>query len=416
MIILTQKLCILIEFLYNRNMTNFFYRAKNKNNEIITGHIGAPNISDAALKLEKKGLIILELSVNISTEEKFTEINNITGNTIFSIKEKREFINAFYFQYKSGLSLQQIFGLIAQSTSSKNIQTLCLAILKQTEKGKSLKEAFSKYENTIGKAYTALICAGETSGKLDEILLSVSENLQREEEIKNSIISSLIYPICLLCLALAVFILFKTCIFKVFETMFSGICAEEITKLLIFAVFNIIITFSAIGFFIFFILKNKKAKYTFSRFLTSLPFLSGLIKDYYFQNFFNVLSLAFHAGIPAAEAVELANGTIKEKIINNKIKKSIKMINSGCEITTAFMVAGVFSKDAISQISTGEKTGELDTTAKTAAENYAKSLEMKIKTVTKLIEPAMLILIGILVAYIAVTAYSKYYESLFSIF
>ncbi|MBQ4122839.1 type II secretion system F family protein [bacterium] len=396
-------------------MSKFFYRVKNINDETETGYIIAQDVSDAVDNLTSKGLTILELSLSdTKTEKKHSHSEAYARCIIFSIKEKSEFINALFFQYKSGLPIQEIFKSISITTASKNLQILSSAVLNQLEQGKSLKEAFCKYQNALGKAYTMLICAGEESGKLDEVLSSLTANIQREEDVKSKIISSLTYPACIFVLAIAIFVFFKSFIFKIFESMFDGICQAQIMKLIFITIFNEIVVLGILAGIIIFLVKNKKAQQRFFSFITKLPVASKLVKNYYFQNFFMVLALSYEAGIPIADAVELAGGTIGINDIRTKIKKSSLMIQKGCEITTAIMVANVFPQRTISQISTGEKAGELDKVLKVISDDYTKKLETSIAVISKLTEPAILILIGCMVAYIVINCYSKYYESLFS--
>lgn len=396
-------------------MKNFYYRAKNSNNEIKDGYILALNITDAANKLEAQKLDVLELTIEEKQNNiKMSSNNKNINSIIFNIKEKKEFFNAFYFQYKSGLSITDNLKSIINSTSKSNIKDFCFLILKKIEKGCSIKESFGKYPNTLGKAYTMLLCAGEESGKIEEILLNILNNIKKEEELKNSITSSMLYPVSIFLLAIAVFLFFKFFIFKIFETMADGLSNTQIISLLIAAIIKIIIIFILIGSIIFYIYKNHSIKQRIFSFISKIKVFSKLLENYYFHSFFTVLSLSEESGIPITEAIPIANSVIKIRNINTQINKADKMISKGCEITTAFGVANVFSDYAMSQISAGEKSGELDKMFKAVASDYEKKLENSIKVVSKLLEPAMIIIVGIIVMFIAVSAYSKYYEGIFS--
>lgn len=400
-------------------MSEYFYKAKDKNSKIISGKTEADSFSVAAANLEQKGLIVLEIiedEKSIKKEQLNYEIKNTSEENIFSVSEKAEFFNAFYFMYKSGLPVSDIFSSIFNSSKNHKIKSLCLKISKKIEKGLSLKEAFSKQKQALGTAYTALIIAGEESGNLDKILLNIINDLKKEEEFKKNFISAFSYPFFIFCMAIAVLLLFKLFILKAFESIGTGGLSHcVIMKMLTFAVIQIIIFF---GFFfggIFYIYKNKKLQHKIINFITKLKLVENILKNFCFYNFFTILSLSSQAGITSAEAINLANDVISVENISLKLKKAQKRVQNGCLITTAFSAANVFSRYDISQISTGEKSGELDKMYSVIAHNYEEKINSAIKILSKMLEPIFLILVGIIVGYVVLTGYRSYYSNLLSL-
>jgi len=116
------------------------------------------------------------------------------------------------------------------------------------------------------------------------------------------------------------------------------------------------------------------------------------------------------------ESLELSSQTISSFELNKKLNKAKKMIQEGCEIATAFEISGIFSEYAISQISAAEKTGELSKTYEDVALDYRKEYLAQIDTLVKLVEPSMLCFAAIIILIVGVKMYSKYYETLFSLF
>ena len=109
-------------------------------------------------------------------------------NILFSLNEKKEFFNSFYYMYKSGLPVIEIFRSLINSSSSIKIKQFCSIILNNIENGDSIKEAFKGYSEVLGIAYTTLLTAGEEAGKLEDVLSGILDALNREEDIKNKII------------------------------------------------------------------------------------------------------------------------------------------------------------------------------------------------------------------------------------
>ena len=398
-------------------MAKFYYKAKDNNANLTSGHINALSISDAAIKLEQKGLIVLEINEEmqlLATNTSFENAKKVSEKYVFKIKEKLEFFNSFYFMYKSGLSVSQIFASMYSESRNPSSIGLCYSVSKKIEKGRTLEEAFQGYSNALGLAYTSLIIAGEHSGKLDVVLLSIIKNIKREQEIKDNLISSLTYPACILALALFVFLLFKFCLLKIYSMMGQGLSFCAIKNIFIVGIIKIAIIFGILIGAIIFVLKNRIILKKLIDFICTLPFFSGLIKNYSFANFFSVMGLAYASGIPAYKTVELANSVVISPNIKKNISNAVKMITKGCEITTAFGVAKVFSSFAMSQISAGEKAGELDKMCAIISENYEKELELSLSIMMKLLQPITIGLIAVMVGYILVQAYTTYYGALFN--
>ena len=396
-------------------MAVFFYKAKNYNSEIIQGQISALNLDDAANKLEGRGLTVIELS-QIS-KNNFKKLNYTPVKiTKFSVKEKKEFFNALYFQYKSGISICETLKSIQESTSDIKIRNLCVKVTDNIEKGYSLKEAFSGFEDALSPAYTTLLCAGEESGKLDEVLDNITKTLNKEEEILNSLKSSFAYPVFIFFLAIGVFLFFKMFVFKAFESSFEGISQNDISALLIGSIIKIIFFYLFCAGIITIIIKNESLKDKIINIISRLSIFKKLINYYYFQNFFTVLSLSYSAGISLIDSLALADTVLKIEDASKKIKKSLQRISKGCEFTTALALSGIFSDYVMSQISSGEKSGTLDKSFMRAALDYENKLDTNLKIMTKLTEPILIIFVGLMVLYVAFSLYSKYFNSLFSMF
>ena len=399
-------------------MSKFYYKAKDKAGNIINGNINSGSISEAALHLEKDGLIIIEIneaqnSLPRPHQKKlhYKDLQKIQ----FSTGDKLEFFNSFYFMYNSGLSLQQVFDSIVNSTSNKKIKILSQRILTKIESGYSLKEAVDENDAVLGRAYSTLLTAGEQSGKLENILSKIIKSLNREVEVKKNIISSLTYPAFIFCLAFAVLLFFKFFVLKVFASM-GDYSSLSVSSLLVAAIIKIVIIYAVLGAVITVIILNKTFINKIYNFLIKVPVVSGMFKEYLFSNFFAVTALAYEAGIPAANAIELGNSVINISDIHRKINQAVKRIYSGCEITTAFKTAGVFSSYAISQVSSGEKSGDLDKTMMVVSDSYEKQLDTSLKSLLKLVEPIMIIIIGIFVGYILYTGYTGYYQGIMNMF
>ncbi len=399
-------------------MSEYFYRARDKENRIKEDYIQASNITEAAKIIEKHGLIVLEIKEEIPYSTKNTPYSNNSNifyndkKLVLSQSEKRQFFNSFASLYSSGMSMIEIFKSLISSSRNYKIKGFCNQILKKIEKGSSLKKAMRNYTKVLGLANTMLIVAGERSGKLEIVLNKIIKNIDRENKIKRNILASLAYPFAIFLLAIAVFIIFKFGVIKVFQMSYSGITRIEIIEMLIWSGILALLVVSLIIVFIVIIWNNKLLLRKIQETMSTLPMISKLLENFYFTNFFSVMALAYDSGLTPSEALELGNSVINISHINVRLKKSEKMISQGCELTTAFNVANVFSSDIMSQISSGEQAGELEKVFENISKIYENNLELTISIIMKLLNPVMLILVGIFVGVILYQGYSAMYGNI----
>ncbi|MCD7780396.1 MAG: type II secretion system F family protein, partial [Candidatus Gastranaerophilales bacterium] len=290
-------------------MSRFFYRVRNASGKILQDYISASSVADAAIKLEKKGCIVLEIKEDKKDVNNFN-FSNHAKLCILTLSEKKEFFNSFYFLYKSGLSIFEIFKSICNSSKNQAIIGLCRQVIKGVEKGKSLKESMKSCSNALGIAYTTLISTGEEAGKLEENLLSILKNVTRQEEIKSNLISSLTYPVSIFFLAIAVGLIFKFFVFEIFSQRTQGNTYVNIAGIASAAIIKILIIFAIIFTVIFFVYKNKNLRNSIIKFILNIGIFEKLLKNYNLLNFFSIRAMAYDSGIPVSESIMLANSVI----------------------------------------------------------------------------------------------------------
>ena len=148
--------------------------------------------------------------------------------------------------------------------------------------------------------------------------------------------------------------------------------------------------------------------------VSGFPLVKQLMKNYMFTNFFSVLALAYDSGVPLANSIELANTVMGISSAKAKIALAIKRIMNGCELTTAFGVTQVFSEFAMSQISAGEKAGELEKMFEIVSFDYEKQIDLALKVLTEFVKIFAMIFVGLIVFFVVTTAYNSYYSNLFN--
>ncbi len=391
-------------------MSSFFYRAKDKNNKIINDFINAKDITDAARLIQTKGLTVLEIKEDENKLETSINIGStrpVTRNTTLSLREKKAFFTSFYDMYSSGLSMIEIFKSIMHSARNTKISGICNQILRKLDKGSSLKDAMLKYSYIFGKAYTMLVIAGEASGQLQQVLADIKRNIEKQEEIRNKIIGAIAYPGVIFFFAIGTGLFYSSFLNPLFALMSLGITRVDVFRLLLITILQIVFVFGSIAGITYYIARNKIIINRLIMLFFNIPPFQNFIINYYFSNYFSILSLSFKAGVPPAESVSLANSVIIIPRIKERLKKAEYMITDGCEITTAFNVANVFSNYAMSQVSSGEKSGNIEQMFASVANDYERKFDLIVNTITQILPIIALLVAAIPVVMIATNGYNS---------
>jgi general secretion pathway protein F len=259
---------------------------------------------------------------------------------------------------------------------------------------------------TLGIAYTMLIVAGEESGKLEETLSGIVKNIVVQEKVKNDIISKATYPVIIFFLTILVALIFKTFILEVFTSKMMG-TGPSVVVIAIKSIIQIAITFGIMGGIIFALYKNKNfTSKLISKLATIEPF-KKLIRNYTYSNYFSVLSLAYSAGLPISESLYLSNTVVNLPEATAQLNQVVPRVQQGCELTTALGATMLFSDYAMSQIATGEKAGELEKSLSAVAYDYETQLRVALDVMLKLLEPLMIILVGLIALVVLIFGYNQ---------
>ena len=393
-------------------MTTFFFRCK-LDGGIKEGYIDANSAKQASDKLESKGYIVLELKEQVKIASSKTTLKQEIKP--LDLKEKKDFYSSFNRQYKSSIAFYEIFNNIMATASTNNIKTLCFNIVQKLQKDTSFEDVFSYYSNYLGKTEAALIIAGEKTGKLENTLEKISKLVSEQEELISTLTSKATYPCIIFVLLLFACSVFAFFVFPIFNATIEG-QDVNIKTILVPALVKIAITFAIAGLIVWKIKTSRNIQNGFISKIFKLNFIETILKKYQISNFFLTFSLAYDAGVSPVQSLELSCNLIKNEHIKKRIEKVHQMLQQGCEITTAFNVADVFDEYSISQITTGEKSGELAKAFEEISLNYKKDYMARIDALLKLVEPLMLGIGAIFILVLAVKMISKYYDTLFSLF
>lgn len=328
-----------------------------------------------------------------------------------SSQEKVEFAKNLAVMLKSGITIDEALTSLSGQTNSRLFRDIINNVNKEIGMGTSLSEAFSKEENIFGSVFVNLIRAGEASGTLEENLVFLSDWLERNNDLREEIRAATLYPkflvvsVILLAGGLASSILPK--LVPLFRQMRVELpLATRI--LLTISVFlekywiSLLLVFIALIAIFMFIRRIKIVKYFFDWFYVNLPVLGKFVIEYQLALISQLFSTLFKSGISMQQSLEI----ISEAATNLKYKRSLKKIrervDKGITLSEAMSYyPELFPNNLISIIDTSEKSGTIDNAFLYLSEFYIKEVKNNTKRLPTIIEPVLLVLIAIVVAFIA---------------
>lgn len=376
--------------------------------------ISAETPNEARNLLKDQGLYVLEIK-----EEKGFSFNLedfSTAMTKVTVKDKAIFSRQFAALVNAGVALVRGLGVLADDCANPKLKQALMAINADVQQGTNLSDAMRKHPACFDNLYVALVQAGEVGGVLDEVLNRLAKLLEDLNRLQNQIKSALTYPVVVGILAVTIFVAMTMFLLPIFADMFEQMDAElpAFTQLMLLIsaflrkplnwVLMIAVMFSAnFGFKRYYATPNGRR--TVDRLALKMPLFGDLIQKTATARFCRTFGSLSKAGVPILTSLEIVRDTAGNQIISEAVDEARKDVQTGGMISLALQKHGVFPTMAIQMISIGEETGELDGMLMKVADFYEDEVEQAVKSLTSIMEPIMIVVLGGMVGSILVSMY-----------
>lgn len=399
-------------------MPIFSYVALKNGKEIVKGEVTASNLKDARDVIRKMGYVPTQ--INEFNENKNKKTDNLSS---LSLSEKMDFISTLQILLQSGIPAVESLMFMEQESAKKKIKTMSRILKTQIMAGSTFADTMARYPQVFGYIFIGLIKAGEEAGELEKTLGRINELLTKQDNTKNKVIGTLMYPIFVVLLAIIVMLVMLLFVFPAFKGMFETMDKKlpAITSWMIntgdylkefwytIPIFIVLFVFAIIVIF-----RWEPSRNLIDKFVLKVPFLNDLVKFSNFSNFLSVLSVSYDAGIPVVDCLHLAVITLTNSTLKNKLSTAIVRVQQGMQVSQALKASGEVPNMLLFMISTGEQSGKLGEMLQKGVVYLDKILDKVIDTITKAIEPIMLLVIGGIVLTMALALYLPLFQSYMS--
>jgi type IV pilus assembly protein PilC len=327
-----------------------------------------------------------------------------TENLTISTNEKLSILSDMGTMLSAGIPLLEAVEALLED--AKGNQKKFLEVLKEDlTQGKHVYFTFFKFPNVFSKVIGSIVKASEEAGTLDITLKDLKENLKKDMEFSDRVKSALIYPLFIMGVFMLVFFVILIVVVPKISTVFSRMTVDLPlpTKIMIFlseALLKHTPYFvgivAAIIFSVVFLYKKKKKLLV--NLIIKLPVVSGLMRDIDLTKFSRNLFLLLNAGIPITSALELTENVVVNRDVEKGIKKAIETVTSGKKLSEGFKEnKKIFPSIMIRITQAGERSGSLEKSMQEISEFLDGQVSNKLKTATSLLEPLLLVVVGVLV-------------------
>ena len=350
----------------------------------------------------------------ISVKKKPKPLFGGAGSRISS-KDIAVFSRQLATMLKSGVPLVTSFQIIAGGVKNPRMRVVVDKIRAEVESGSSLHEAFEKFPVQFDELYTNLVKAGESAGVLDTILDDIASHKERIESIKGKIKKALYYPAAVIAVAIIVSSILLIYVIPQFEGIFQSFGSDlpAFTKMIVNASHfmksnGIYILLGLIAVITALIMAKKRSK-TFAHWLDrvslKIPIVGHILEQAAIARFCRTLAITFAAGVPLVDALQIVSGATGNRVYDEAAAKIRLDVQVGHQLQMAMQQVGVFPNMVIQMAAIGEEAGSLDEMLVKVAEAYEEEVNNAVDALSSLLEPAIIVFVGIIVGAMVVAMY-----------
>lgn len=390
-------------------MAIFLYRAKARNGRNVKGDLDAPSLEFAENTLRRRGCTDIKVKPKPKDllEGTFLEGSVASRDMVVFSRQFATMINA-------GVPILQSLQIMCEQTENAKLRRKLYTIRNDIEGGSSLFEALKKHQDIFDALYTNMVNAGETGGILDQVLIRLAEYIEKAAKLKAKIKSAMIYPAVVVTVAVVVIAVILIFVIPTFEQMFTsfGSALPAPTQFVIdlsrFVMNNsLALMVGIIAFFVAFKLfyKWEKGEILVDRWVLFLPVFGPLLRKAAVAKFSRTLSTMVSSGVPILNALDIVSRTSGNKTVERGVLEAKRSIAEGQTLAEPLDATGVFPPMVIHMISIGEATGALDSMLHKIADFYDDEVDVAVDALTSLIEPIMIVFLGVIVGGLVISMY-----------
>jgi type IV pilus assembly protein PilC len=391
-------------------MSTYVFKAIDFSGVKAKGEVEADSKQAVSDQLKQRGLIVLDIADKHSSRQ-------IELDFMKSVKasELAVFSRQLATMITSGMSILRSLYVLEWQTENKFLKETIVAVRKDVEAGLSLSDSLARHPKVFNPLFVAMTQAGEAGGVLEDALLRVADQLQKDASLRRQIKSAMVYPALVIVFAIGVMMALVAFLVPVFEGVFKQFGGElpKITQVSVFLSHAVTgywwLIFLLMGGSVFGFLKWKSSSWgrpQWDHFRLRIPMKIGaIVQQVAVARWARTLASLTSAGVPLLLALDITGRTGGNVAVEEAMEGVIASVKRGGTIAAPMAQAPIFPVMVTHMVGVGEETGALDSMLDKVAEFYEDQVEASVKALTSILEPIMIIVIGSIVGFIVISMY-----------
>jgi type IV pilus assembly protein PilC len=389
-------------------MREFVWKARTLRGEVQNRLISARHERDVIGELRRRRLIV------VSIRQKSKDITLPKIGTGVKRKDLVVFGRQFATMINSGLPLIQCLEILGDQVENPHLARIIQEVSSDVEAGNTLSDSLAKHDRVFTPLFVNMVAAGEAGGILDRVLYRLAEYLEKSNNIRRKVKGALIYPGVVISIAIIVTIFLLVFVIPTFAKLFesSGLNLPLPTRFTIAAsnfmmaawpLLLILSIASVVGLRRYY--RTDRGEYRIDNLLLKIPHLGELLRKASIARFSRTLGTLLSSGVPILDAMEITATTSGNRVIQEAVMQSRSSIATGDTISEPLGKSTVFPPMVVQMIRVGEETGEMDNMLDKIADFYEEEVDVAVETLTSVLEPILIVGIGMIVGGMVVSMY-----------
>lgn len=375
-----------------------------------SGELTATTKDDVVSALRRQGIIPTSV-----TETKKTTAKAMGRKGGIKEKDLVVFTRQFATLFSSGIPIVQGLEIMAKQSEKKTFKDILTKVKESIETGSTLADALRKHPKIFDNLYTNMVAAGEIGGVLDSVLLRLAEYIEKTMKLKKKVKGAMIYPGIILTVAVLVVAIILIFVIPIFAKIFSEMGVElPFPTRIVIGTSNFLTGIGGVILLVGFILlivgivqyrKTEQGKRVTDKFLLDVPIFGDLLKKVAVARFSRTLGTLIGSGVPILDGLEICAKTAGNKIVEREVLDTKREVTTGSTVAETLKDSKVFSPMVVQMINVGESTGSLEQMLIKVADFYDDEVDQAVVNLTTMLEPLMIIFMGVTVGFIVVALY-----------
>jgi type IV pilus assembly protein PilC len=391
-------------------MATYVFKAMDLAGVQAKGEVEADSKQAVAEQLKERGLVVVDIAHKYRSKEINLEIFSRVNAKDLAVASRQ-----LATMVTSGMSIMRALQVLETQTGSKVLKEAVAGVRHDVEAGLLLSDAMGRHPKVFGPLYVAMVRAGETGGVLEECLMRVADQLEKDAALRRQVRAAMVYPAIVITFAVTVLLALVAFLIPVFVGVFKQFPGKLPALTQFMVNFSHVVTHqwyllilslvALVGAYIF-IKRNQRARDAFDAFKLRIPMKIGeVVQKVSIARWSRTLSALTSAGVPIMQAIEITGKTAGNAVIEKSMGDVITSIKGGGTISAPLKQCSAFPPMVAQMVGVGEETGALDSMLEKIADFYDSEVEAAVKALTSILEPVMIVFVGGIVGVIVISMY-----------